>query len=89
MKKEIDLKIQPGPCMACGETNYPLSTSGPTICPACDCGWDLKTRLALYREQIKEFEQIIRLLQINRAEALEACIGDDIEKATEILGQKP
>jgi len=27
-----------GPCIICGDTNYPLSEGGPTICPACDCG---------------------------------------------------
>lgn len=32
-----DWQIQPGPCLACGATNYPLSMGGPGICPACDC----------------------------------------------------
>jgi hypothetical protein len=31
-------KLQPGPCMVCGLTDYPLSMGGPEICPACDCG---------------------------------------------------
>lgn len=29
--------IQPGPCVGCGATGYPLSMGGPTICAACDC----------------------------------------------------
>ena len=32
--------MPPGPCIVCGENNYPLSMGGPTICPACDCGID-------------------------------------------------
>ena len=32
----LDLKIQKGPCIACGNTDYPLSMGGPAICPACD-----------------------------------------------------
>jgi hypothetical protein len=32
----IDLKIQGGPCIGCGATNYPLSMGGPSICPLCD-----------------------------------------------------
>jgi hypothetical protein len=31
-------KLQPGPCIVCGLTDYPLSMGGPEICPACDCG---------------------------------------------------
>lgn len=27
-----------GPCLICGETDYPLSLGGPGICPSCDCG---------------------------------------------------
>jgi len=30
--------MNPGPCILCGTTNYPMSMGGPTICPACDCG---------------------------------------------------
>jgi len=40
-------------------------------------------------ERIKELEQSKRLLRIVIAEALEECIGDDIEKATTILEQAP
>ena len=29
---------QPGPCVLCGVTDYPLSMGGPGICPTCDCG---------------------------------------------------
>lgn len=28
----------PGPCIFCGDVNYPLSMGGPEVCPACDCG---------------------------------------------------
>lgn len=34
----IDQRIQPGPCVGCGATNYPLSFGGPTVCGPCDCG---------------------------------------------------
>jgi regulator of replication initiation timing len=27
-----------GPCSICGDTNYPLSMGGSSICPSCDCG---------------------------------------------------
>lgn len=56
MIKEIDLKIQNGPCVVCGKENYPLSVGGPSICPACDCGVELKIRLKTCREQIKQFQ---------------------------------
>lgn len=63
MSKEIDLKIQSGPCLVCGETDYPLSMGGPSICPACDMGQDLKTRLALYRKRIKRLEKQVEYWQ--------------------------
>lgn len=40
-----------------------------------------------YEKRIKDLEQEIRLLRIDLAEALEYCIGDDIEAATERLAQ--
>ena len=30
--------MQSGPCIVCGDVNYPLSMGGPSICPSCDCG---------------------------------------------------
>jgi hypothetical protein len=30
--------IYSGPCSICGDTNYPLSFGGSSICPSCDCG---------------------------------------------------
>ena len=36
-QREIDA-VQPGPCVVCGGTNYPLSMGGPSLCPACDTG---------------------------------------------------
>jgi hypothetical protein len=30
--------IYSGPCSICGDTNYPLSMGGSSICPSCDCG---------------------------------------------------
>lgn len=30
-------QVMPGPCVACGMTDYPLSMGGPGICPWCDC----------------------------------------------------
>lgn len=35
---------QSGPCIVCGETDYPLSMGGPSICPSCDCGVDPKMK---------------------------------------------
>lgn len=55
-QKYVELKIQAGPCIICGEKDYLLSVGGPTICPACDMGQDLKTRLTFYRERIKDLE---------------------------------
>jgi hypothetical protein len=33
-----------GPCVVCGDRDYPSSLGGPQICPACDCGVDPKRR---------------------------------------------
>lgn len=48
----------PGPCIVCGETNYPLSCGGPSICPPCDCGIDpeavrLRREVAALRVELK------------------------------------
>jgi len=63
MNKKIDPKIQSGPCVVCGETDYPLSMGGPSICPACDMGQDLKTRLGRYRDLITGLEAEIEWLK--------------------------
>jgi hypothetical protein len=37
------MKFKPtlnGPCIGCGDVDYPLSIGGPTICPSCDLGID-------------------------------------------------
>ena len=65
-----DLQIQLGPCVVCGETNYPLSMGGPTICPACDIGRDLKSRCEEYRARIEQ--------QGKRIEELEAEIAKHV-----------
>ena len=36
-QRQIDA-VQPGPCVICGDTNYPLSFGGPSVCGPCDCG---------------------------------------------------
>ncbi len=51
-----------------------------------ECGQQA-TKICVLNERILELEQTIRLSGIQRAEALEACIGEDIIKATEILEQ--
>lgn len=56
-----------------------------TQCIVCD--WHIENEKL--RERIKGFEQENRLLRIVIAEALEECIGDDIEKATAILEKLP
>ena len=52
-----------GPCVVCGETNYPLSCGGPSICPSCDCGVppDIKR---LRKELFEANLEIIRLQRI-------------------------
>lgn len=81
MAKEIDLKIQSGPCVVCGETDYPLSMGGPNICSYCDCGYSLKGRLKEYgdknnklRAEVKRLkEEIVQLktqMQPNEYESL-------------------
>lgn len=49
-------QIQSGPCEMCGDTNYALSTGGPGICPACDCGASTKSRLEPLRKKITELQ---------------------------------
>jgi hypothetical protein len=55
---DVHLQIQPGPCVVCGEKNYPLSLGGPDICPACDCGMlpapRLRQQIELLEAEIKE-----------------------------------
>ena len=54
----------PGPCVVCGKTNYPLSMGGPSICPACDCGYTYSRRHVEDLE--KEIESLKR--QLDRKE---------------------
>lgn len=76
-----------GWCQSCGALVF-----GSSQCHKCD--GKVKTfcvdmQLVKFQKQIKELEQEVRLLRIVIAEALEECIGDDIEKATERLEQLP
>lgn len=48
---------------------------------------ELETELKTKNERIKGLEQKNGLLRIDLAEALEYCIGDDIEAATKSLEQ--
>ena len=53
-----------GPCIVCGETEYPLSCGGPTICPACDCG--TPPEVTKLRKKLNEAtEKIIELMVEN------------------------
>lgn len=49
---------QPGPCIHCGQTDYPLSYGGPNICPACDCEpfGGLRGRIRQLERQLTERE---------------------------------
>lgn len=40
--------MQCGPCIYCGETEYPLSQAGPIVCPAC-----IK-KFHIYKEEFEE-----------------------------------
>jgi len=62
-----------GPCIVCGDTNYPLSMGGPGICPSCDCGIPPQTkklRRELSDAQIKigELEAEIQRLKSPNAD---------------------
>lgn len=46
-----------GPCIVCGEMDYPLSMGGPTICPACDCGNFGMERIKRQGKRIHELEK--------------------------------
>ena len=54
---------QPGPCVGCGATGYPISMGGPSICPACDCSPP--------ERRVKELDEENRLLR-QRVAQLEA-----------------
>lgn len=48
-----------GPCVLCGDTDYPASLGGPMICPSCDCGIPpeiarLKRENARLRQELAE-----------------------------------
>lgn len=38
LTREQIAAVQPGPCVVCGDVNYPLSCGGPALCPICDTG---------------------------------------------------
>lgn len=51
----------PGPCIICGDTNYPLSMGGSSICPSCDCGIDpevarLRREVAMLRTELAKYD---------------------------------
>lgn len=53
--------IKNGPCVMCGEDDYPLSFGGPGICPACDCGTPpevtkLRRENQILKKRISELE---------------------------------
>lgn len=50
-----DRMSEPGPCIICGDRDYPLSAGGPTICPSCDCG---DFGLAKVKRQAAEIERL-------------------------------
>lgn len=50
----------PGPCVVCGIKNYPLSMGGPTICPACDCGYSGPQQIAAQRGEIERLQDAKR-----------------------------
>lgn len=52
-----------GPCVICGDRNYPLSLGGSTICPSCDCGIDpkvrkLETELTTLRAEVEKWKNV-------------------------------
>jgi hypothetical protein len=51
-----------GPCVVCGDTDYPLSMGGASICPSCDCG--IPPEVKKLRRELKEAHiKIIKLEQ--------------------------
>jgi hypothetical protein len=49
--------IQHGPCIVCGDIDYPLSYGGSKICPPCDCGID--PELTKARIEIKKLKETL------------------------------
>lgn len=61
------MSLQPGPCIICGATDYPLSMGGPTICPPCDCGPPNPVEVRKLREALRD------------SRAAEAALRDEID----------
>ena len=62
-------RVIAGPCVICGDKNYPLSMGGPTICPSCDCGPPNPRRVREERERLlAEIERLRRELDAERRE---------------------
>lgn len=62
--------MQPGPCVVCGEVNYPLSMGGPSICPSCDCGKPPIEKLNHLRAQLAQAMRDMEVAQDRAANLL-------------------
>lgn len=51
-----------GPCKLCGLEDYPLSTDGPEICPACAC-YPPQKRVLQLRGEIESLYIVIERLR--------------------------
>jgi len=74
-----------GPCVVCGKIDYELSCGGPTICPACDCGYtyskarvqDLEKEIAFLKSRIEHGPEVSREFVEQVALSLETFIMPD------------
>ena len=79
--KELSSSIQKGPCIACGDINYPLSFGGPKICPSCDCGIPpevTKLRKELFSKGMELIEAQKKIKALREA-------GEGLKKAIKFL----
>jgi hypothetical protein len=54
-----------GPCVSCGDTGYPLSCGGPSLCPTCDTGASQRPKnyLAMRKRAEAAEQQVVSLTQ--------------------------
>jgi hypothetical protein len=78
-----------GPCVICCQRNYPLSYSGPTICPRCDAGTFGFNEVRWQGRRIRALEEQLAIALENH-HAPEDCENDCwANKARAILEGKP
>ena len=73
----MNLYVQTGPCSLCGDTDYPLSMGGPSICPRCDCSPPSPLEIRRLHETIASLQAQLLSPTPDHGRALAAQIADE------------